>query len=179
MRLKHLLLIYVLVTKCNLQPLFQTQKYKQKSKGDFMKFTNHAKILISLILAFTFILNNFAQTKIKLPEGVKYSASVEGITEYWLANGMRVLLYPDQTKQTTTVNVTYLVGSKYENYGETGMAHLLEHMVFKGTPKPTPNFHRWKKMIQNNWCDHTRLNRLGAFRAKSTLAEYFCALAFP
>ncbi len=31
--------------------------------------------------------------------------------------------------------MTYLVGSRHENYGETGMAHLLEHLVFKGTPK--------------------------------------------
>jgi zinc protease len=61
--------------------------------------------------------------------------SVEGITEYRLPNGLRVLLFPDPTKQTITVNVTYLVGSRHENYGETGMAHLLEHLVFKGTPK--------------------------------------------
>ena len=60
---------------------------------------------------------------------------VEGITEYRLANGLRVLLFPDQSKPTITVNVTYLVGSRQENYGETGMAHLLEHMMFKGTPK--------------------------------------------
>ena len=61
--------------------------------------------------------------------------SVEGITEYRLANGLRVLLFPDPTKQTVTVNITYLVGSRNEDYGETGMAHLLEHLVFKGTPK--------------------------------------------
>jgi len=61
-------------------------------------------------------------------------ASVEGITEYHLSNGLKVLLFPDPSKQTITVNITYLVGSKHENYGETGMAHLLEHMVFKGTP---------------------------------------------
>lgn len=59
---------------------------------------------------------------------------VEGITEYRLDNGLQVLLFPDQTKETVTVNVTYHVGSKHENYGETGMAHLLEHLVFKGTP---------------------------------------------
>jgi zinc protease len=59
---------------------------------------------------------------------------VEGITEYRLSNGLRVLLFPDQSKPTITVNVTYLVGSRQENYGETGMAHLLEHMLFKGTP---------------------------------------------
>ncbi len=60
--------------------------------------------------------------------------TVEGITEYRLANGLRVLLFPDSSKPTVTVNVTYLVGSRHEGYGETGMAHLLEHLVFKGTP---------------------------------------------
>ncbi len=60
-------------------------------------------------------------------------STVEGITEYTLPNGLRILLAPDDSKPTTTVNVTYLVGSRHENYGETGMAHLLEHMVFKGT----------------------------------------------
>lgn len=65
----------------------------------------------------------------------KTITSVEGITEYHLSNGLQVLLFPDPTKETVTVNVTYRVGSKHENYGETGMAHLLEHLVFKGTPK--------------------------------------------
>jgi len=60
---------------------------------------------------------------------------VEGISEYRLDNGLRVLLFPDVTQETVTVNVTYQVGSKHENYGETGMAHLLEHLVFKGSPK--------------------------------------------
>ena len=61
-------------------------------------------------------------------------ASVEGITEYRLPNGLRFLLFPDQSKQQITVNITYLVGSRHEGYGETGMAHLLEHLLFKGTP---------------------------------------------
>ncbi len=69
-----------------------------------------------------------------LPPGITQGASVEGVTEYTLANGLKVLLFPDATKPTTTVNLTYLVGSRQENYGETGMAHLLEHMLFKGTP---------------------------------------------
>jgi zinc protease len=60
--------------------------------------------------------------------------TVEGITEYRLANGLKVLLFPDRSKPTVTVNMTYLVGSRHENYGETGMAHLLEHLLFKGTP---------------------------------------------
>jgi zinc protease len=61
--------------------------------------------------------------------------SVEGLTEYRLDNGLRVLLFPDQSKPTLTVNITYFVGSRHEGYGETGMAHLLEHLLFKGTPK--------------------------------------------
>ena len=66
-------------------------------------------------------------------QGATRVTSVEGITEYHLPNGLRVLLFPDQSKPTVTVNVTYMVGSRHEGYGETGMAHLLEHMQFKGT----------------------------------------------
>ena len=61
--------------------------------------------------------------------------TVEGITEYTLPNGLIVLVFPDESKATTTVNIVYFVGSRHENYGETGMAHLLEHLVFKGTPR--------------------------------------------
>jgi zinc protease len=70
--------------------------------------------------------------KTPLPKGVTLGASVEGITEYRLPNGLKVLLFPDSSRPTVTVNVTYLVGSRHENYGETGMAHLLEHLLFKG-----------------------------------------------
>jgi zinc protease len=74
------------------------------------------------------------ENKAALAPPVKVT-TVEGITEYRLQNGLRVLMFPDQSKQTATVNITYMVGSKFESYGETGMAHLLEHLVFKGTPK--------------------------------------------
>jgi zinc protease len=69
-----------------------------------------------------------------LPAGVTKVRSVEGIDEYRLANGLQVLLFADDAKPTTTVNLTYRVGARHENVGETGMAHLLEHMLFKGTP---------------------------------------------
>ncbi len=60
---------------------------------------------------------------------------LNGVREYVLENGLTVLLYPDAASTTVTVNMTYLVGSRHESYGETGMAHLLEHMLFKGSPK--------------------------------------------
>jgi zinc protease len=69
-----------------------------------------------------------------LPAGITQVATVEGISEYRLDNGLRVVLFPDAGSPSTSVNVTYLVGSRHESYGETGMAHLLEHLVFKGTP---------------------------------------------
>ncbi|HLH44699.1 MAG TPA: pitrilysin family protein, partial [Bryobacteraceae bacterium] len=65
-----------------------------------------------------------------LPPGVEKKASLGGVTEYDYPNGLRVLLYPDPASPKVTVNMTYLVGSRFEGYGETGMAHLLEHMNF-------------------------------------------------
>src|ERR1035438_678124 len=65
-----------------------------------------------------------------LPPGVQKMTSMGGITEYDYPNGLKVLLYPDSAEPKITVNVTYLVGSRLEGYGETGMAHLLEHLDF-------------------------------------------------
>lgn len=86
-----------------------------------------------LLLLLCINLSVFSQKDI--PTGIIKGASVEGITEYQLKNGLKVLLFPDPSKPTITVNITYMVGSRHEGYGETGMAHLLEHLVFKGTPK--------------------------------------------
>ena len=92
-----------------------------------MKSLTSALVLwVGLSIAFVGVAP--AQTKV---------TSVEGITEYRLDNGLKVLLFPDSSKPTLTVNITYFVGSRHEGYGESGMAHLLEHMLFKGTAKRT------------------------------------------
>ncbi len=98
-----------------------------------MKNIKNLLVLMAFILVS--VLNASAQKKSKAPSEPVKITTVEGITEYQLGNGLRVLLFPDQSKSTITVNMTYLVGSRMEGYGESGMAHLLEHMVFKGTPK--------------------------------------------
>src|SRR5437016_11240174 len=87
------------------------------------------RILVILALSTGLLLGPTLSAQQPAPTKV---TSVEGIDGYRLANGMQVLLFPDPSKPTITVNVTYLVGSRNENYGETGMAHLLEHMMFKG-----------------------------------------------
>ena len=54
-----------------------------------------------------------------LPSGARQMTSVEGITEYRLpTNGLKILLFPDSSKPIVTVNITYLVGSRHEGYGE-------------------------------------------------------------
>src|ERR1043165_7933369 len=85
----------------------------------------HLKYVLVLFSAFAALAP--AQT---LPPGVVRKASLGGITEYQFPNGLRVLLYPNPANPKVTINVTYLVGSRHEGYGETGMAHLLEHLNF-------------------------------------------------
>jgi zinc protease len=72
---------------------------------------------------------------LRAADAPKKIATVEGITEYAFDNGLRLLLLPDQSQAKVSVTMNVLVGSRHEGYGETGMAHLLEHLVFKGTPR--------------------------------------------
>jgi zinc protease len=81
----------------------------------------------SLLATLALVLPVFCQT---LPPGVEKKATVGGITEYDYPNGLKVLLLPDAANPKVTVNMTVLVGSRHEGYGESGMAHLLEHMNF-------------------------------------------------
>jgi zinc protease len=100
-----------------------------------MKFRQAIPVfLFCCLLLLNFNSVDFAQT-VKLPDGVTKITSIEGVNEYRLANGLQVLLIPDQASQNVLVNIVYRVGSRHEGYGETGMAHLLEHLLFKGTPK--------------------------------------------
>ena len=101
--------------------------------GEWMRVS----VLATTLLAGSLTLSVAQEKSAALPEGITKGASVEGITEYNLKNGLKVLLFPDPSKSTITVNITYLVGSRHEGLGETGMAHLLEHMVFKGSTKHT------------------------------------------
>jgi zinc protease len=93
--------------------------------------------------------------------------SVEGISEYRLPNGLQLLLVPDDSKPTTTVNLTVRAGNRHENYGETGMAHLLEHLVFKGStrhPNAWAEFtRRGMRSNGSTWLDRT--NYFASFAA--------------
>jgi zinc protease len=118
-----------------------------------------ARGLTALALALALALSTSAaaaQEKKAEPQKV---TSIEGITEYKLPNGFRILLFPDPSSSKVTVNCTVFVGSRHEGYGETGMAHLLEHMVFKGTPThpdvPKALKERGAEFNGTTWLDRT------------------------
>ena len=117
----------------------------------------------------------FAQQTAPLPVGVSRGASVEGIQEYRLANGLQVLLVPDDSKPTTTVNVTYHVGSRMENYGESGMAHLLEHLLFKGTPKNPEVWGEFSRrgLRANGTTSYDRTNYFASFSANDDTLRWY------
>src|SRR5690242_21808217 len=95
--------------------------------------------IIAVILCCFLALNSNAQT------APKFVATVEGINEYELPNGLKILLIPDEAQTNVVVNIVYKVGSRHEGYGEKGMAHLLEHMMFK----PSKKFTDIKKSISD------------------------------
>ena len=108
------------------------------------------------------VADDAAAKSAKLPEKV---TTIHGITEYRLDNGLRVLLGPDNGGPIVTMNLVYRVGSRHEGPGEAGMAHLLEHMLFKGTekhPDPKGEFSR-RGMRWNGTTSYDRTNYYAQF----------------
>lgn len=120
-----------------------------------MKFASIVAWVVGILTAFSWG-SSVSMAQENQPQLV---TQVEGITEYRLDNGLRILLFPDPSKPTVTVNMTVFVGSRHEGYGEAGMAHLLEHMLFKGTtvnpqiPKELQN--RGADFNGTTWVDRT------------------------
>ena len=112
------------------------------------------------------------------PKGISAGPCVEGICEYRMGNGLRVLLFADASKPTVTVNLTYLVGSVHENYGETGMAHLLEHLLFKGTPShgDIPGELKKRGASFNATTSLDRTNYFSSFPANDATLDYVLGL---
>lgn len=118
---------------------------------------NDRKMFLTFFLIFC--LASVFVSSMLMGEGPRKVRHYEGISEYVLDNGLRVLLVPDSSKSTVTVVITYMVGSRHEIYGETGIAHVVEHMAFKGTK----NFPDFREQVMNRgasyngstWYDRT------------------------
>ena len=112
--------------------------------------------ILSFAVSFAFSQPKAAST----PVTPEFVTSVEGVKEYRLSNGLQILLVPDPAQTNVVVNVVYHVGSRHEGYGETGMAHLLEHMMFR----PSKKFSSIKQTIANK----------GAFANGTTFYDRTC-----
>ncbi|GGZ69597.1 peptidase M16 [Lysobacter xinjiangensis] len=135
--------------------------------------------LLPLALACALVLSPaFAADTPALPKGMSAGPCIEGICEYRLANGLRVLLFPDASKPTVTTNITYGVGSVHENYGDSGMAHLLEHLLFKGTPthREIPAEMKKRGIGFNATTSLDRTNYFGSFPASDETLDWMLAL---
>jgi len=92
----------------------------------------------------------------------------ERVHEYILGNGMKVLLLEDHKAPVGVLQVWYRVGSRNEQVGKTGLSHVLEHMMFKGTEKFGPE--EYSRIIQRNGGNEN------AFTAED-MTTYFATLA--
>ncbi len=132
-------------------------------------------LILALILAIGVVAAPSASAQGQLAATPREIRTVEGITEYALPNGLQVLLVPDASKPTTTVNLVYRVGSRHESYGETGMAHLLEHLLFKGTPTTRLAWGEFtKRGLRANgttWLDRT--NYFASFAADDANLQWY------
>ena len=72
----------------------------------------------------------------------------ERVFETRLSNGLKVLLLEDHKVPLVSVQVWYRTGSRNEQFGKTGISHLLEHMMFKGSKKVSAD--AFNRMIQEN-----------------------------
>src|SRR5690625_3538706 len=102
-------------------------------------------------------------------------AQVEGVSEYQLDNGLRIILAPDESRPHTAVSMTYLVGSRHEHYGQTGMAHLLEHMLFRGTPNMPNALAEFSKrgLAANGTTSADRTNYFATFAADEETLHWY------
>ena len=77
-----------------------------------------------------------------------FAAGWDGVKEYTLDNGLKILLMEEHKAPVATFQIWYRVGSRNESPGNTGMSHLLEHMMFKGTKKYGPK--TFSQTVQRN-----------------------------
>lgn len=135
-----------------------------------MNAMSRARAIMVAVLCVVFLASAGAQ-----PAATRHVTTVEGVSEYRLDNGLRILLAVDNARPMVTVNLVYLVGSRHEGTGEAGMAHLLEHLVFKGTPAiPDPKGQLMRRGIQwNGSTSYDRTNYYATFSAEGDNLDWY------
>jgi zinc protease len=101
---------------------------------------------------FSFFLVAFAGVSCLLVFSVPAPAALsDRVSDYTLSNGLKVILVENHKTPLISFQVWYRVGSRNEAWGKTGLSHMLEHMMFKGTPKVGPGV--FSRTIEQNGGD--------------------------
>jgi zinc protease len=159
-------------------PLQLESTFLPSSTGKKLRTYSHQKfwvVRLAMGLILAIFLNIPAPSHAAIRPGVQAVTTIEGVTEYRLDNGLRVLLLPDGSKPLITANLVYLVGSKHEGAGEGGLAHLLEHLLFRGTPTtndPKSEFTR-RGMQWNGTTSLDRTNYYATFNADGDNLDWY------
>lgn len=136
-----------------------SQKIYQRKKGFFI-ISLHSVFFRTVLSALVL----FAMTQIVIAKESAATEQTSNISEKTLGNGLKVIVKPDHRAPVVISQVWYKVGSSYESGGTTGVSHVLEHMMFKGTEKyPTGEFN---KIISRNGGEDN------AFTSKDYTAYY-------
>ncbi|MCN4143763.1 MAG: insulinase family protein [Thiohalomonas sp.] len=143
----------------NTRKNMNSQKIYQRKKGFFI-ISLHSVFFKTVLSAL--VLFSMRQTVIAKESGA--TEQTTQISEKILENGLKVIVKPDHRAPVVISQVWYKVGSSYESGGTTGVSHVLEHMMFKGTEKyPTGEFN---KIISRNGGEDN------AFTSKDYTAYY-------
>ncbi len=105
-------------------------------------FAYRQSSLIVALLAVLLALCAARRAAAGIADGVKYTK---------LANGLQVIILENHKSPVATFNVFYRVGSRNEQFGKTGISHLCEHLMFRGTKKLAPE--EFSNIIQENGGD--------------------------
>jgi predicted Zn-dependent peptidase len=115
---------------------FGIAKKEQEGKMRSMPFQAAAvRTVLCLMFVLVYAVSSYAQLAGKA-------------TEATLSNGLKVILLENHKAPLVTFQVWYRVGSRNEEWGKTGLSHMLEHMMFKGTKKTGPE--EFSRIIQEN-----------------------------
>ncbi len=98
------------------------------------------RLLSSLLAAFLFAVPGLchAQTEVTTPTSTATGIGLGTVTEYTLPNGLQVLVAPSGAANLVTMDVWVGAGTRRETAENNGVAHFMEHLIFKGTPTRKP-----------------------------------------
>ena len=147
-----------------------------------MKLKSNILVILGLFAVFSLTSMNKSKSlvPVKKPEGssVTFITEKSGIKEYKLKNGLKILFKVNHSIPLITFSVWQKAGSRNEKEGEYGLAHFLEHMMFKGTKKYKKGEYPISERLGRNGLylpSSSHLSKKEKDRVISVVKEFFLA----